>query len=77
MPTKDATVRVACVVMPDGSVQYTTKGTTSINAAVKNWHAALPDDLRKEHEDKKTGGGVVVCTMLARDFMAIPKVFKP
>jgi hypothetical protein len=73
MPTKEATMMVAVVVMPDGSVTFTLDDPTSIETVGKKWRKSMSSVEMQEHKDKKTQAGVIHMRMLARDFMKIEK----
>ena len=68
------TMKIACVVMPDGIVSFTLADQTSINTIGKKWRKGLEEERRAEHKEANTQGGVVIVTMLADDyFRMMPK----
>ncbi len=73
MTSKEKTLRIACVVMADGSIVWTNDDQASVTTAVKRWKDSLPEELFAEHKEAKTTGGVVMITMLARDWFEMDK----
>jgi hypothetical protein len=73
MASKEKTLRVACVVMADGSIVWTNDDNASVSTAVKRWKDSLDPELFKEHQEENTGGGVILITMLARDWFEMEK----
>lgn len=74
MVSNTKTMRIACVVMPDGQVSFVPEDQTSLNTTMKKWRESIGEERLAEHQNANTLGGVVVVTMLADDyFRMMPK----
>ncbi len=79
MPNNDnkpETIRVACLVPPDGNIGFVSvdkpEDANAVHEAWAKWRAAQTDEQKAEHHAAHTYGGVVYMRMLRSDFDAIP-----
>lgn len=66
------TVKIACVVLPDGRIGFMPENRDTIGACIKSWKDGLTDDQKIAHKFANTLGGVVIVTMLKSDYENIP-----
>jgi hypothetical protein len=64
-------LNIQCLVCPDGTVLFV-REPEKLSDTFNTWKARLTDDRRQEYDEAKVCGGVVMVTMLRKDYMAIP-----
>ncbi|KKL70778.1 hypothetical protein LCGC14_2101490 [marine sediment metagenome] len=65
------TIRIACIVPPDGRVAFIEADQDGIRNAWQKWRDSLNDEQIDAHEAAKTQGGVVLIDMLKTDYDGI------
>jgi hypothetical protein len=62
---------IKCLVLPDGKVLFI-REPEKLSATFAAWKNGLTGEVRQEYDKAKVCGGVVMVTMLRKDYMAIP-----
>lgn len=73
MVSKEATVIVNALILPNGEVKFLdSTDKKALETEIRQWNNSKGD----EHEEFGTYGGVVQCRMLAKDWFKMKKEFK-
>ncbi len=67
------TIKVACVITAEGDISFVPNDRTSVNTAIKKWRKRAGGKKLDEHKAAGTAGGVIIITMLTRDYFTLVK----
>ncbi len=73
MASVKKTMKIACVISPIGGVSFVPNDRESVNTAIKKWRKKAGGKILDEHKAAGTAGGVIIITMLARDYFTMTK----
>ena len=72
MVSKEVTVMVNVLILPNGTVKFLVADRTSLETELQKWNKTKSD----EHREHETYGGMVQCKMLASEWFMMQKEFK-
>ena len=66
------TIKLSCVILPDGTVGFMPEDRNAMRACTGAWLENLTDKQRTKYIDAHTFGGAVIIRLLKSDYENIP-----